>query len=287
MAAGGGRRAVTAALLHRDGTPVVAADGEGCGAAGDDPGSSGHRGPRLIAVPDCEPPLEPLPADPDAVDPAGPGRITFAASPALHSLASFRVVDAERVAANAGAPDRARPDGDAASAGASTTRAATRIMHRRCAPPGSLVGTPVTARTSATRPVRAPRRVFPLLIESQGVPGWSTDTEVGIRPTATAALPPAIDAGTALARGLLEALSGRRTVAQLRTHCAPRVFAGLERVEPLRDPQLRLLSIWACEPADGVAEISAAFRCGARTRALALRLEGVDGRWRVTALQLG
>jgi hypothetical protein len=42
-----------------------------------------------------------------------------------------------------------------------------------------------------------------------------------------------------------------------------------------------------CEPADGVAETCAVVVDGARVRALAMRLVGVDGRWRIEALQVG
>jgi hypothetical protein len=42
-----------------------------------------------------------------------------------------------------------------------------------------------------------------------------------------------------------------------------------------------------CEPADGVAEAAAVVHGPQRTRAVALRLEGMDGRWRVTAFQAG
>jgi hypothetical protein len=41
------------------------------------------------------------------------------------------------------------------------------------------------------------------------------------------------------------------------------------------------------EPADGVAEVSALVRRGLRVTAVALRLEGMDGRWQCTALELG
>jgi hypothetical protein len=48
-----------------------------------------------------------------------------------------------------------------------------------------------------------------------------------------------------------------------------------------------LLTSRVFEPADGVAEASAVFRGGGNVRALAFRLEGLDGRWRITALELG
>ena len=43
----------------------------------------------------------------------------------------------------------------------------------------------------------------------------------------------------------------------------------------------------ACEPADGVAEVSLVVQHEGRVRAVAARLSGVDGRWLVTALQIG
>ena len=46
-------------------------------------------------------------------------------------------------------------------------------------------------------------------------------------------------------------------------------------------------SVRLCEPADGVAEASAVVVDGGRVRALAFRLVGLDGRWRVEALQVG
>jgi hypothetical protein len=42
-----------------------------------------------------------------------------------------------------------------------------------------------------------------------------------------------------------------------------------------------------CEPVDGVAEISAVARRSGRAHAVAARLEGLDGRWRCTAVQIG
>jgi hypothetical protein len=40
-------------------------------------------------------------------------------------------------------------------------------------------------------------------------------------------------------------------------------------------------------PFDGVAEVAATVRRGPRVTAVALRLEGLDGRWQCTALHLG
>lgn len=117
------------------------------------------------------------------------------------------------------------------------------------------------------------------------VPGWSQDADIGVRRTATAELPAAQRSGQLLARALVEVLSGQRPLPQLRVHCAPEVFAGLQIRPIMSGVPSRLLTVRICEPADGVAEVSAIFRRGERVRALAFRIQGVDGRWRVTALQ--
>jgi len=41
------------------------------------------------------------------------------------------------------------------------------------------------------------------------------------------------------------------------------------------------------EPIDGIAEVAAVVRVGDRFRAIAFRLEGLDGRWRCVRLQIG
>ena len=46
-------------------------------------------------------------------------------------------------------------------------------------------------------------------------------------------------------------------------------------------------SVRVGEPVDGVAEVSAVARRAGKAHAVAARLEGIDGRWRCTALQVG
>ena len=46
-------------------------------------------------------------------------------------------------------------------------------------------------------------------------------------------------------------------------------------------------TVHVCEPVDGVAEVTAVARRDGRAHAVAARLEGIDGRWRCTALQIG
>jgi hypothetical protein len=141
-------------------------------------------------------------------------------------------------------------------------------------------------RTAVKGPVALVRTV-PDTVRDAAVPGWSQDPDVGVRRTATSALPAATRSGPVLARALVEVLCGQRPVAQLRVHCAPEVFAGLQARPVLRGALGHLLNVRVCEPADGVAEISVVFRRAERVRAMAFRIQGVDGRWRITALQTG
>jgi hypothetical protein len=46
-------------------------------------------------------------------------------------------------------------------------------------------------------------------------------------------------------------------------------------------------AVHVCEPVDGVAEVTAVAHRSGRAHAVAARLEGLDGRWRCTALQVG
>ncbi len=119
-------------------------------------------------------------------------------------------------------------------------------------------------------------------------------TGFGARPTSRADLPDAAVWGRALVTAVLEALSGRRPFRQLAGHLAPAVHHGLLAAE--HETVLRqrawartavVRSVHVGEPADGVAEIAAVVRTAGRVHAVAARLEGLDGRWRCTRLQLG
>ena len=119
------------------------------------------------------------------------------------------------------------------------------------------------------------------------VPGWCNDPDMGVSRTRRSALPEPRETAGVLASAFIEALAGLRQLNQLSTHCSPEVFAGLKtRVHAGGTPP-KLMSVRASEPTDGVAEASAVFRRGRRVAALAFRMQGIDGRWRVTELQIG
>ena len=90
----------------------------------------------------------------------------------------------------------------------------------------------------------------------------------------------------------LEAFAGRRPIAQLQPLVSPPLFSALSQRRRPRwcsegTAPLLISSVRVGEPVDGVAEVSAVARRGGRAHAVAARLEGIDGRWRCTALQIG
>ena len=93
-------------------------------------------------------------------------------------------------------------------------------------------------------------------------------------------------------QALTEVLGGFRPVGQLSKRVLPSVVAQV--TDCLADaagkpagarPVVR--SVRVNEPMPGAVEVSATVRHGERCRALALRLEGLDGRWQCTALTIG
>ena len=105
-------------------------------------------------------------------------------------------------------------------------------------------------------------------------------------------LPDVRDAGRRLITLTLEVMAGRRPVAQLQPMTSVGVFTALSGGRRPRwcaegTAPLVVGPVHVCEPVDGVAEVSAVARRGGRAHAVAARLEGIDGRWRCTALQIG
>jgi len=101
-----------------------------------------------------------------------------------------------------------------------------------------------------------------------------------------------------LTRGVLEVFSGMREVEQLARWVTEDAFRKLvvrsnlsararsARGVPAKRPVHSILSVHHSQPADGVVEAVVIVAGPARTRAVAVRLEGMDGRWRATSLAL-
>jgi hypothetical protein len=109
-------------------------------------------------------------------------------------------------------------------------------------------------------------------------------------PTGSARLPDPHRWSARLAQGIVEVLHGHRPLQQLVRWTDESVYAMLARRLAARRPRTGsrplVRSIRVCEPRDGVVEVSVVVEAGHRCRALAMRLEGLDGRWRCTVLDI-
>ncbi|WP_292832264.1 Rv3235 family protein [Microbacterium sp.] len=116
--------------------------------------------------------------------------------------------------------------------------------------------------------------------------------------SSTAQLPDPATLLRNLTIGVLEVLAGVREVDQLARWLDEDAYRALviranltararsARGVPAARPTHRILSIHCASPADGVVEGVVISAGPARTRAVAIRLEGWDGRWRATSLAL-
>lgn len=124
-----------------------------------------------------------------------------------------------------------------------------------------------------------------------------TDPDFGPQHTSSRDLPDPVAACSALVQAVMEVLGGTRPAAQLTRWLAADVYAAISRRASLaarmrRDSvpsgrQAVVRGVRVCEPADGIVEGSAVVVESGRVRAVALRLEGMDGRWRATAVEVG
>ena len=116
--------------------------------------------------------------------------------------------------------------------------------------------------------------------------------EFGPQPTPRRGLPDPRGWSGRFAQAVVEVLAGDRPVAQLVRWTSSEVYdeVACRVLDPgtgAAGPRAVVRSIHVSEPADGIAEVAAMVRRGTRTTAVALRLEGLDGRWQCTAIELG
>lgn len=139
-----------------------------------------------------------------------------------------------------------------------------------------------------------PLRLVPALPGRCGGTGDDA-ADFGPQPTCRAALTDPRVWACRLVQALVEVLAGDRPLTQLVRWTSTEVYDELAAQLPSSRPGRRtggplraaVGSVHLTEPADGVAEVAATVRRGRRTTAVALRLEGLDGRWQCTALQMG
>ncbi|GLJ61086.1 hypothetical protein GCM10017576_12150 [Microbacterium barkeri] len=116
--------------------------------------------------------------------------------------------------------------------------------------------------------------------------------------TSSAELPDPAPLVAALTRGILEALAGTREVDQLARWLAEETYLKLvqranlsrrarsARRLPAQRPVFTVRAMRQMAPADGVVEVVVIVAMPDRTRALAMRLEGLDRRWRATDIRI-
>lgn len=160
-----------------------------------------------------------------------------------------------------------------------------------CLPPLELG--PARHRASSEAGTEPAQGVLALVV-SDGVLGDDDEDDFGPVPTRSADLPDPLTWSRGLAQVVVEVLAGLRPASQLLRWTTTLVHEQIRRLAVQPSPDHRrttrrpvVRSVRVCEPADGVAEVSAVVCGQRRTEALALRLEGGDGRWRLTVLQVG
>ncbi|WP_194765473.1 Rv3235 family protein [Microbacterium sp. UFMG61] len=118
------------------------------------------------------------------------------------------------------------------------------------------------------------------------------------QPTPRAELPDPLPLLRSLTHGVLEVLAGVREVDQLARWFSEDAYRSLvtranlsararsaRGVSPAR-PTFAILSTRVTEPVDGKIEAVVVVAGPGRTRAVAIRLEGLDRRWRTTSLAI-
>lgn len=116
--------------------------------------------------------------------------------------------------------------------------------------------------------------------------GEEFDVDEYPQPTSTRDLPDIKVWVSTFLVSLIEIWSGRRQPAQLITRCHRVIFHSIMKSAGMCKEIPRLRNIHIQEPLDGLCEVTATLRFNGRLRALVLRIEGVDGRWLCTVLEV-
>ncbi len=146
----------------------------------------------------------------------------------------------------------------------------------------------MSAQTASTGPRRRGKHLSEVDVTEYFAP----------QPTSTADLPDPEPLLRNLTIGLIECLAGVREVEQLARWMSQEAFLSVAqrvslatrarsaKARPAVRPTYQVLSVHHQAPADGVVEATIVVGMPARTRALAIRLEGTDHRWRASSVAL-
>ncbi len=153
-----------------------------------------------------------------------------------------------------------------------------------------LVPAPVSAPPYDDEPGARPvLRLLPPLAAPPQPERFDPEAWLASERTPSCELPAAATMARVLVLALLEVRAGVRPLQQLRRDTTPEVYLALrnslgQRAAGARPARGAVRSLHVQQRPEGIAEICATVRQGNRYAALALRLEGVDGRWRCTEL---
>lgn len=154
-------------------------------------------------------------------------------------------------------------------------------------------------RTRLTRDAQDGRPGYVQDALAVDVAAASDEQFFGPQRTARADLPDPTAWSARITHALLEVMTGVRPAPQVVRWTTPEVYAvvarrsalAARRVSEGRAPRTRqrvaVRRVRLCEPVDGVVEAAVVVQHGTRVRAVALRLVGQDGKWRVSAFQVG
>ncbi|MGB3764401.1 MAG: Rv3235 family protein [Ornithinimicrobium sp.] len=160
----------------------------------------------------------------------------------------------------------------------------------------SLEPEPLTADEfdQLTRAGRSGRRYEQIELGVDLTPPNDCDPIFAPQPTCSIDLPEPGPWSRQVLRVLLEVMDGSRDARQLSRYVKPTIrdrvarrgVVARRRGGRARKPNL-VISVHVGLPRDGVAEVAALVVHNGRHRAVALQLSGLDGRWLVTALEVG
>jgi hypothetical protein len=116
--------------------------------------------------------------------------------------------------------------------------------------------------------------------------GEEYDAEFAPNPTSASELPDIRELTFQFIHNVVEIWAGRRNASQVQAMCHHLIFADLQRTAGQQKLVGKIRKIKVTEPLDGISEITVTIRYGDRLRVVAIRFEGLDGRWLCTALTL-
>ena len=133
-------------------------------------------------------------------------------------------------------------------------------------------------------PVPVPQKSRLYLVASTF--GEEYDEEFAPEPTSAADLPDIHELVFQFIHNVVEIWAGRRSASQVQAMCHHLIYAELQRKAGQQKLVGRIRKINVTEPLDGIIESTITVRYADRLRVVAIRFEGLDGRWLCTALTL-